>query len=256
VQTVQKRLEFHNPITDGGAMYSSMITSLDTGTPIDFWGPLNMFLIQNTAMHGLTGSIAVEGIGEKKAIAFGSNVAYWPGVDIYMPGAVRASNLSQTLTFVDLTTNLEDLMANYTLSLLSIYQTPADLAALGAENVTSTLIMETTTSATSTSSPLVYSYTPVTLWQGYGVALVCSAVCVLMGSLMLHDNGVTGEMTFSQVLISTQNPILEEMSRGARMGKKHIRDQVKKVKVKYSKLSETEMGFVTEGGARSPGKMV
>jgi hypothetical protein len=123
VQTIQKNLEFHNPITNGGEMYDSMITSLDNGTPLDFWGPLNIFLLQNVAVHGLTGFIAVMGTGEQEAINTGSNVAFWPGVDIFTPGAVKASNLSQTINFVDLATNLEDLLAIIH-SAFSVYLSP------------------------------------------------------------------------------------------------------------------------------------
>jgi hypothetical protein len=70
-----------------------------------------------------------------------------------------------------------------------------------------------------------------------------------MGSWMLHDNGVTGEMTFSEVLITTRNPTLDQISEEL--------DQVKKVRVKYGQLpGPNKMGFRTEDEVQSFGKAV
>ena len=54
-----------------------------------------------------------------------------------------------------------------------------------------------------------------------------------------YSNGVAGQLTFSQALVTARNTTLDQISEGARMGGKHITERVKNVKVKYGILSGT-----------------
>jgi hypothetical protein len=207
VQSVHKNIEFHNSITDGAAMWGTIGSTLRPNLgSIDFWGPLNMYILQSAAVNSLMGWIAVQGASFQSTTPITYN---WPAVVQFQPGGETASGLSnpQLITFVDLASNIEDLLANFTLSFVTISQSSSDISSLRAsDNVTSTLIIEITTEATSTSSPLVYIYTPVTLWQVYGVALFFTAICAIVGGFMMQSNGVAGDLTRESLLqLGTQH---------------------------------------------------
>ena len=69
----------------------------------------------------------------------------------------------------------------------------------------------------------------------------------MVGSFMLYTNGVEGQMSFSQILVTTRNSTLDKISEGASLGGSYITDRVKKTRVKYGKLAGTSgAGFGTE----------
>jgi len=68
---------------------------------------------------------------------------------------------------------------------------------------------------------------------------------------MLYTNAVVGQLTFSQVLVTTRNPTLDKISKGAGLGGKYITDRVQKASVKYGKFSGREVGFGTEDEIQS-----
>jgi hypothetical protein len=69
----------------------------------------------------------------------------------------------------------------------------------------------------------------------------------MLGSFMLYNNGVAGQLTFSQVLVTTRNPTLDKISEGAGLGGKYIADRVKKIQLRYGKVAGTDrVGFGTE----------
>jgi hypothetical protein len=145
-------------------------------------------------------------------------------------------------------TKLQDYMTNFTLSLISLRNDPIDTATMKLLNITSQLIVQTTVPATLISFPAVYAYSRVVLWQIYATALGFTMVCVLLGSCMLYMNGVAGDLSFSQVLVTTRNPTLDKISEGAGLGGRFITDRVQKVKVRYGKVVGTEgVGFGKEG---------
>jgi hypothetical protein len=243
VQTIQKNLEFHNFITDGIGIYKTLVDATESqlndlvnnGT---FWAPLNLILLQLSPASILGGWLILVG----SHITVSTDVAEWPMVAQWQPSDTGSPS---PLKLDNLATNVQDYMANFTLSLINYRNANINVSELA--DVTSDLIIETITSATSTSSPLVYIYTPVTLWQGYACALGFTIICVMVGSFMLYSNGVAGELTFSQVLVTTRNPTLDQISEGAGLGGKYITDRVKNVKVKYGTLSGTEkVGFGTK----------
>jgi hypothetical protein len=58
VQSVHKNIEFHNSITDGAAMWGTIGSTLRPNLgSIDFWGPLNMYILQSAAVNSLMGWI-------------------------------------------------------------------------------------------------------------------------------------------------------------------------------------------------------
>ena len=243
-QTTQYSLDFHNLIADGRLLFSGGLISAyqneDLIADDSFWARLNLLLLQGFAATQLTGWVVLMG----DAVQLDSDVAYWPGVVRWSPPGVSLppSDASQVLAFDDLAANVQNYLANVTLSLINYRNANLNLSHLA--NVTSNLIIETITPATSTSFPLIFIYSRPILWQGYACALGFTTICVGIGAILLYTNGVAGRLTFSQVLVTTRNPKLNKISEGAELGGKYITARVKKVQVKYEKLSATgKMGF-------------
>lgn len=146
----------------------------------------------------------------------------------------------------DFPSAIQDLMANVTISLIDLRNYPLDPSITSEFNISSPII-QTLVPATFTSYPAVYAYSHVALWQIYATSLGFTLICVTLGCLMLYRNGVAGELSFTQVLVTTRNPTLDKISEGAGLGGKYITDQVQKVKVRYGRLEGTDgIGFGME----------
>jgi len=65
------------------------------------------------------------------------------------------------------------------------------------------------------------------------VAIIVRVVSVVLGYLMLFNNGVDSSMAFSQVLVTTRNKILDQLSLGMGKGGKSISDTLKNTRLRY-----------------------
>jgi hypothetical protein len=146
----------------------------------------------------------------------------------------------------DFSSKIQDLMTNYTISLIYLRNYPYEPSVMAESNISSQPIIQTSVPATITSYPVVYVYSSVALWQIYATALGFTSIAVMLGSFMLYTTGVAGELSFSQILVTTRNPTLDKISEGAGRGGKYITDRVQKVKVRYGRLDSTEFGFGTD----------
>jgi hypothetical protein len=75
----------------------------------------------------------------------------------------------------------------------------------------------------------IYTYQPFDLWFAYGIALLCNALCFLIGIIALHRNGLSYSNDFTTVLRTTRNPnldllVTESESNGAAPVPKHTLD--------------------------------
>ena len=245
--TVQRIENHHNLMINGAALAQEVLSApniSDTFTNLDVWADLNLYFLEAITSAMLTGYV----IDVQDNLAVATYAAFWTGV------AEWNSNFTTTdeddllfLTFKDLVHKVPEFLVNVTLSLISF----GDAHNVTFLPVSSKVIVETTTLATSTSYPATYSYASTTLWQLYGTALGFATICVILGSGMLYTNAVVGQLTFSQVLVTTRNPTLDKISKGAGLGGKYITDRVQKASVKYGKFSGREVGFGTEDEIQS-----
>jgi len=227
VQRIENHLEYHNLIINGAALAQEVLSApniSDTFTNLDVWADLNLYFLEAITSAMLTGYV----IDVQDNLAVATYAAFWTGV------AEWNSNFTTTdeddllfLTFKDLVHKVPEFLVNVTLSLISF----GDAHNVTFLPVSSKVIVETTTLATSTSYPATYSYASTTLWQLYGTALGFATICVILGSGMLYTNAVVGQLTFSQVLVTTRNPTLDKISKGAGLGGKYITDRVQKASV-------------------------
>jgi hypothetical protein len=153
---------------------------------------------------------------------------------------IGMSNLVEIIPFnltfsTNLSQQLEDLMINATVSLISFPPIPKN-ATVDGVNVISPFAREFT-QATIVTYPSRYSYSRAMLWEIYAAALVGSALCIFLGCYMLFNNGVGADMTFSQVLVTTRNPTLDTLCTGACLGGEYITEELRRVEVKFGELS-------------------
>lgn len=243
VQSVRNTLELHDSIYNGSELEALSDTSADVNLLIldpNIWRSLNIF-----RMHEIIGNLLTGYITEDQSVTTDSQI----GLSSFVDWSTGFPTLPD-----DFPTTIEGFMTNVTLSLLSLLNSDANVS-VHALNISSKPIVEMLVPANVTSYPSTYAYSLVVLWQIYSTALGFGLICVVLGSSMLYTNGVTGQLSFSQVLVTTRNPTLDRISQGAELGGKYITDQVQKVKVRYGKLVQIEsVGFGTEDEIQSLSK--
>ena len=70
--------------------------------------------------------------------------------------------------------------------------------------------------------------------------MVFSAIAVVPGSFMLLDNGVDSSMSFSQVLVTSRNKTLDQLSIGMDKGGESISDTLKNTRLRYGAIKGEE----------------
>ena len=239
VQSIWNTLEVHDAMYDSAALHAEYIAFLESANLTDenAWRSLNIF-----AIHTAVANLVVGWMAPINGAAFmGSSIGYSSGV-------VDWSSVPPTFPD-DLPTKIEDLLTNTTLSLIDLRNSKVNVSSAinWHFNLSSKPILETLVPATINLYPSIYTYSREVIWQIYAPALGVSLICVILGSFMLHRNGLTGPLSFSQVLITTRNLKLDETIRATWLGGKDITDQVQKMKVRYGKLVEVEqVGFGTK----------
>jgi hypothetical protein len=147
--------------------------------------------------------------------------------DTILAGDTKDANdgTESSLWFVnqDLLTGVPQLLTNLTLSTI----------ALSPLNKTTTCFAHT--------EQLVYYYNPKLLLIPYSIALLLCLIALTAGIWALWKSGVrTGEI-FSQILVTTRNPFLDEIARGNSLssaGAKELKDQ----KLKFGALKSLNDG--------------
>ena len=122
------------------------------------------------------------------------------------------------------------MLVNTTISLIYLKDSPPS-AGLLVSNNTSVAVEMIAVAANFSNYETIYRYSPLTLWQGYGIALGLCSMCVMLGSYMISKNGVSGDMSFSQVLVTTWNSSLDELSEGSGLGGEYISQRLLRRKV-------------------------
>ena len=76
----------------------------------------------------------------------------------------------------------------------------------------------------------IYSYEPRNLWISYGIAILLTLLCVIVGLFALHYNGVAHSNAFSAIIATTRNQELDEVSRGHSLGAYPLGDLTMKMR--------------------------
>jgi hypothetical protein len=211
--------------TISGSAYDELLRSPPSEQP-ELWITLNMYTIHEAVLTLLNGQL-------EAANAFGALEPI--GTQIGLADFVNISpfNFSVPQNF---TRTLEDLLINTT---FSITQRPP-LPQIAGINISSLPANYTSALANSTTYPAVYVYSSAILWEIYAVAIVFSVFSVVVGCLMILNNGVDSSMSFSQVLVTTCNKTLDQLTTGMDKGGENISDMLKNTRVRYGLIQGEE----------------
>jgi hypothetical protein len=92
------------------------------------------------------------------------------------------------------------------------------------------------------SSTSVYQYNRKPLLLTYGIAVLLISATAVMGLMSLFSNGVESSNTFSQMLVTTRNPRLDIIARGACLGSTSLQNtSLRDVRLRFGKI-ESENG--------------
>lgn len=182
---------------------------------------LDMAAVRDALYDNLVGDISMR-TDEQNAFVFNTSFVLSNLVDM----TVNESTSSFSLT-KDLKSGIPELMRNITLSVM------------GTNNATSSTV------CTSYTDELVYKYSPVWLLVPYFVGFFLSVLCAALGMYAIFVDGVSVEDGFSQILVTTRNPILDETSEGVCLTSSEAKE-LKEQRVRFGELLYRE-GHAQEG---------
>jgi hypothetical protein len=155
-------------------------------------------------------------------------------------GSIASSNLVNFT--IDFSVQIE-FFANVTLSMLGYSQNPIYVGSFGEKSFPAATL--TQIDATITSYPQRYSYSRYLPWELYRAALGLAVLCLVVGGIALNKNGVDGDTSFSQVMVTTRNPELGQLCRDSTQGGLDIAKEVKKARVRF--VMHDEYGQTLKG---------
>jgi hypothetical protein len=133
------------------------------------------------------------------------------------------ANLSQRLT---------DLMANMTLNFMNI------------DGIGNTSVLASIPSTTS-----VFKYNWWSHILTYVIAVLITSIIAVIGLTSLISNGVESSNTFSQIMVTTRNPRLDLIARGACLGSAAVQNMsFYDVQLKYGKIKSNIEDFSQHAG--------
>lgn len=132
----------------------------------------------------------------------------------------------------DLHLAVEEIMHNLTLSLFSITDGTAEVVTL------------------SYTTYLVFQYSRTTLIATYCAAAVATLLCLVVGLVALVRNGIASDVSFSRVLVTTRNPELDNITRGACLGGDPLPKDLGTTRLRFGELWGAP-GEMVAGGAHA-----
>jgi hypothetical protein len=196
---------------------------------------VNFWVIEKAIQGLLTGTLDVL-YEDTMELQGTSNLQLWDFVE-YGEDKVGLSFPS------NFSTTIEELLLNTTLSLIYFLQNPIQsqidgLAADFGGHVPPSI--DSPANVTMQIFSARYHYSASTLWAIYGTSLGVTILEIIFGVFMLFINGVDADMSFSQVLVTTRNPTLDELCYGSCMGGNKIDKNLRKTKLRFGKLNNED----------------
>lgn len=151
----------------------------------------------NRAVHEYTFSI-IEGMMELATTQVFST-AQVPGT--YLVDEDQNANAGNyVFPRADLMLKMEELHRNITFSLLSQSRLESTFS--------------TSSTCESTTNVLIYDYRPLALIATYGTACFLTIIALIVGITSLKSNGFATDFSFSRILCTTRNPVIDEITKG------------------------------------------
>lgn len=188
------------------------------------WTLLNYFAIAEAVGEALTGYIQVY-VGTPMVVDTLITLSKWVNIS----DTSQESSVNFTM---DLGRKVEELLTNTTLSLLSFISNPPPGNLPNPAIMTSTLVQP----AHNLVSVTLYGYDRILFWTIYGSIIGLTLLCVAIGCYVLYRNGIDGDLSFTQILVSTRNPNLDTLCYEAGFDGRHIPKELFKLSLQYGEL--------------------
>ena len=169
----------------------------------------------------LSGEVLSNSLDDPEGIFNNTNAQLWSQASFFvLPNATFSVDLGSNVG-----TELEDLITNITISILGFPDPLHDSTSLVNP------VLQTPTPAFVTNTVPIYRYSPDRLFIVYGTTIGLCTFCVLLGLLtVLRTNHIHRDLSFSQIIVSSRNPSLDELCRTTEGKAKQV-------------LRETNLGF-------------
>ncbi|KAL2817972.1 hypothetical protein BDW59DRAFT_165679 [Aspergillus cavernicola] len=176
---------------------------------------LDMVAVRDSLYDSLVGSISMR-FDEQNAFESNTSVTSTDLIELKVNETGSTFHLNR-----ELKSGIPELMQNITLSVMG-------------GNRPSVRV-----NCTSLETELVYQYRPLWLLVSYLAGFGISVLCVGLGLYSLMINGLPIEDSFSQILVTTRNPALHEVSRGHCLSSKPAK-RLKAHRVKFGELKKLD----------------
>lgn len=90
-----------------------------------------------------------------------------------------------------------------------------------------------------------FKYYAQNLWIGYSIVVAVTLASVIVGAHSLGSNGISSDTLFSRILVTTRNPTLDHLSRGACLGSDPFPRELEETKLRFGVWHEGEALNVT-----------
>jgi len=87
----------------------------------------------------------------------------------------------------------------------------------------------------------VYVYHAEGLWIGYAIAVFIAFCSIIIGAWSIFQNGVSSDIQFSRILVTTRNPTLDRLSVGACLGGDPFPKELTQTKLRFGVLLEDDV---------------
>ncbi|KAF8474806.1 hypothetical protein BDZ91DRAFT_711782 [Kalaharituber pfeilii] len=87
-----------------------------------------------------------------------------------------------------------------------------------------------------------FKYHRANLWVGYSIVVGVTVGALIVGALSLRSNGIVSDSLFSRILVTTRNPTLDKLSRGACLGADPFPQELEQTKLRFGVLRESPQG--------------
>ena len=83
-----------------------------------------------------------------------------------------------------------------------------------------------------------FNYYQANLWIGYSIVVAVTLACIVVGAMALRSNGIASDTLFSRILVTTRNPTLDHLSRGACLGSDPFPKELEQTKLRFGAWHE------------------
>ncbi|KAI5808929.1 hypothetical protein DFH27DRAFT_478253 [Peziza echinospora] len=85
-----------------------------------------------------------------------------------------------------------------------------------------------------------FQYHEKNLWIGYSIVVVGTFISIIIGGVALRSNGISSDTLFSRILVTTRNPTLDRLCRGACLGGDPFPKELEQTKLRFGVLRDTD----------------